>query len=498
MATYTVQSGNTASKIAQQYGTTVAELQKANPQYQQFASNPNYIQVGWNLNIPTTSPTPTGSSTKDLTSSTNQSMNIGNSPASPVNAGDIQAQIANITSQIGLMQQQVQLAQSAGLKPNEQIPGTPGSEKTTPTTVAATTPLPKEKSVTQTLLEKILGKTEERQAVATAAPTAEDIVNTTLAQYGITPQTYQEIQGLVGQMASYSNQIVDLENKKQAALDNIEGRPGISLEFMGQEQSRITRQYNREIATKSAQAGVVAQTIELKQGLIQDAQKTASLIIDAATYDQKQKLADMDWAIDTYKDLYDVMSQEEQRQWDNAYKISQDEYTKAKDEAKLKSDMVIEAAKNGVYLDFNKPLDELINDYAKKVSVVEAETTDRTTDTKFWSEIDAGRNELQQGETWGNVWNRIKAQFPNVSDAKIDNALGTTWKEPGAYQKWTAQKKESVTNPLQDYKDAGWTRKQIEEKWKSDNGITTLPENVKQELDKLFPATPKKWWEFWK
>lgn len=45
-------------------------------------------------------------------------------------------------------------------------------------------------------------------------------------------------------------------------------------------------------------------------------------------------------------------------------------------------------------------------------------------DTKFWSRIDATRNELQQGETWGSVWNRIKTQFPSVSNEKIDNALG--------------------------------------------------------------------------
>jgi len=57
--TYKILSGDTASKIAKQYGTTVDELQKANPQYSQFTSNADYIQAGWTLNIPTTDPTPT-------------------------------------------------------------------------------------------------------------------------------------------------------------------------------------------------------------------------------------------------------------------------------------------------------------------------------------------------------------------------------------------------------------------------------------------------------
>lgn len=69
-----------------------------------------------------------------------------------------------------------------------------------------------------------------------------------------------------------------------------------------------------------------------------------------------------------------------------------------------------------------------------------------TTDTAFWSVVDKGKTELQQGETWGNVFNRVKAQFPSVPDAKIDNALGVSWKEPGAYQKWVAQKKGTVSN----------------------------------------------------
>lgn len=47
-----VASGDTASKIAAQYKITVAELQKANPQYAQFVKNPNYIQAGWSLNLP--------------------------------------------------------------------------------------------------------------------------------------------------------------------------------------------------------------------------------------------------------------------------------------------------------------------------------------------------------------------------------------------------------------------------------------------------------------
>jgi len=50
--THKIVSGDTASAIAKKYGTTVDELQAANPQYSKFINNPNYIQAGWTLNIP--------------------------------------------------------------------------------------------------------------------------------------------------------------------------------------------------------------------------------------------------------------------------------------------------------------------------------------------------------------------------------------------------------------------------------------------------------------
>ena len=42
----------------------------------------------------------------------------------------------------------------------------------------------------------------------------------------------------------------------------------------------------------------------------------------------------------------------------------------------------------------------------------------------IWSAIESGVSSLQKGEQWGTVWNRIKAQFPDVSNEEIDKFLG--------------------------------------------------------------------------
>ncbi len=67
---------------------------------------------------------------------------------------------------------------------------------------------------------------------------------------------------------------------------------------------------------------------------------------------------------------------------------------------------------------------------------VEEVVEEKETEKRFWSAIDRGKNELQQGEPWGNVWNRIKMEFPDVPDDVIDRALGISWREPGAYEKF--------------------------------------------------------------
>ena len=75
----------------------------------------------------------------------------------------------------------------------------------------------------------------------------------------------------------------------------------------------------------------------------------------------------------------------------------------------------------------------------------EAKEEEGKTDKDFWSAIDRGKNELQQGESWGNVFNRIKAEFRDAPDSMIDAGLGTSWREEGAYTKFKGQAGPEVT-----------------------------------------------------
>jgi len=174
--------------------------------------------------------------------------------------------------------------------------------------------------------KKWLKTAEDREAVRAGQKSTQDIYTEALAQYGYTPESLEQVKSWQGQLTTYNQQLADLEAQKNQALFNkeqqMQGYPG---EILRGEQALIHKQYNLDISAKAAQAGVVAQQIQMERGLWSDARQTANQIVQLATYDQQQKLADLDWARDTYKDIYDMSSKEEQQAWDRAYTLAKDE-----------------------------------------------------------------------------------------------------------------------------------------------------------------------------
>lgn len=65
--------------------------------------------------------------------------------------------------------------------------------------------------------------------------------------------------------------------------------------------------------------------------------------------------------------------------------------------------------------------------------------TDIQKQKAFEASIESGIAQLQKGESWGTVWNRIKQLYPDVPNELIDNLLGLQWREGGAYEDWKAK-----------------------------------------------------------
>ncbi len=117
--------------------------------------------------------------------------------------------------------------------------------------------------------------------------------------------------------------------------------------------------------------------------------------------------------------------------------------------------------------------------------------------SNFFKRIDAGKTDLQQGEDWGNVWNRIKNEFPDVPNEVIDENLGTSWREYGAYQEFKAKGRasnapvdSSADNEYDTYvrrfKEQGYSREETEKMIKEDSENGKLHSVYKISLDKVY------------
>jgi hypothetical protein len=418
MADYTIQSGDTLSGIAKTLNTNVGVLQSLNPNI----TNINKIYAGANLKTPDAPATPTYQSPITLPSPTGivppasavKEINTNNAPALPsaYDSAPIASTLNGAESSVSQIQARLDALAAQPQNPNA------AADK-------------------QGLFDRILN----RDTVAANQKSGTELMNeATLQVYsemGMTPESFKKIGGLITEVSDYNKQIADLETKKQAALDLAGERTGITIDQGAVEDNRITKDFNRQIAAIGIKQNAKSLELELLSGAYSNAKNTASQLVKLTTYDQEQQVADIEWSLNAYQDLYQLFSPEEKSVWTNTYNnLKSNLATAQKDEAE-KYDLIISAAENGLNLNYlsTAPLLEVQKVYAEKISQSSipastpgtSETTTgltTTQDTKFWALIDKLKKELEAGKPWGEIWNRVKSQFPNVLNATIDEALG--------------------------------------------------------------------------
>jgi len=214
--------------------------------------------------------------------------------------------------------------------------------------LATQKPSAETETVKKSWLDAITKRQEATAEQKSATELREEAIQQAYKEMGITPEQIQRIGGLMGEISAYNQQLADIETRKQAALDAVEDRPGMDLAFQGGEMNRISKAYNRELSAKALAAGVKVQEMQMLQGAYSDAKATASQLVELATYDQQQRLADIEWSINAYQDVYNLLSQEEQTVWDRQYTTAQDELGRARAEATNVSNLMLEYPKAGI------------------------------------------------------------------------------------------------------------------------------------------------------
>jgi hypothetical protein len=245
-------------------------------------------------------------------------------------------------------------------------------------------------------------------------------------EMGVTPEQISTIGSLIGEVTEYNKQIADLEGKKETAITAVEGRPGIDVTNMGAETNRISKAYNSEISAKSLQAGVKVQELQMIQGAYDNAKSTAKDIVELATYDQQQEVADIEWALGAHQDLYNLMTTEEKTQWDKQYTIAKDALDTAKKTLTDRSQYVTDPATADAFKgqDWTKLTDvEFANTLAKYTS--SQAYLNKQKQLALSGSVSGGvGTDTSNIDTWANSLMTGQIGIQNVPMALRDSVLG--------------------------------------------------------------------------
>jgi len=441
-ANYTVKSGDSLSKIAAQYGLTWQQLYDANKAI--IGSNPNLIQPGMTFTIPGASGSATGAN--------NGSQQVPQSMVDQFNSIKTQA---------------------------DQLTGGASGAGGTGTGTGATTITPEQQAQIQAqqrqatidalnleLNKSQVGAVNSLTGQVVQMPVAPQAPNFTTEYQNL--QNQQGIQTINDQIAANEKAINDLQALTSSAIAEEGTRKGPNA-IISARKSKISESQSIEL-----------NRLQNEKVILQNQKSNALNTINTLLQLKQQDYAT---AYKEYQDNYDRQIQLQQIFNQNQDRIKSDasaslntilgaitgsgtsfESLSPLMQAQI-SNLGIQVGIQPEFLPYlmqvsqgpGKVITTATSD-AGDVSVImqnpdgtlkvttlkgignaQGNTTPTQTNDKFFSAIDKGKTELQQGETWGNVWNRIKAQFPNKSNAEIDNALGVSWKEPGAYQKFKSQ-----------------------------------------------------------
>ena len=250
---------------------------------------------------------------------------------------NIRTQMVGVQAQVAQKQKELDEAKKAGYAGSEQIQRD-AQGNVIPKTITPETP------TEPTIWEKLLGKQQETQNAITALPTADELVNKTFEKWGITPDTFQTMNTVSTQIGDINKQIADLDTAEMTALNNIELRPGISMEFMSGEQRRISREYSIKRAGLAGQASALGTQLTALQGNFTLAKSMASMTIDAALTSQKQYIDDLKWGDEFFADTIQAMEASDRDTWKTTLAYQQKAYDDQRADLEAIGDMVVNPA----------------------------------------------------------------------------------------------------------------------------------------------------------
>lgn len=441
MAQYQVKSGDTLSKIAQQYGYggDYISIAKANN-----IANPNRISIGQMINIPDrqapgkvpASPElvrPEMHTQTDRSNSWGSSASLQSSGPTPDGipisqlppdlVWNGQLDVSNPVKKAKYDQLVSQYKQNnPGSNPGSSIP---------------TLSLPKPPTID---LSSIYAKSLEEA--------------TKVAQPGIDAS--------MAEVTAVQNRINEKRRQLAAKEAEIGDNPFLSEASMTGRLAKLRERANQDIAIDETEMGIAQNKSALAQNKLSQAKADAQVKLNIASQQYNIESDQYKQNLSHFTDLLssgalNSASGEDLGQIAVATGMSTSMIQSIVDASKAKNApkpelRIADDGTNQYVVAIDPSSGNVINRQVVSASAPKSKSSGSGNDAKkeaaFDKAIADGLNQLMKGENWGTVWNRIKSRFPEVPDILIDTGLGTQWRESGAFEKHKSKTKGESSNQL--------------------------------------------------
>lgn len=263
--------------------------------------------------------------TPDTITKVNES-NGGTSPVVKANTSDITTNAASLQAKIAEIQKQIDSAQKAGYASNEEI-----QTDAKGNVIQKTQPVEEPQQVN--IWEKLFGMQKDTQAqTQSLQQKLLEQQNAIYSQWGLTADNFNKIKDYAVKIGDINQQIANIDAKEAQALEAIETRPGIELEFMGAEQNRISRRYSIERAGLAGKASALSAEAEAMQGNWDNAMDMAKVFVDNATKVEQQTVSDLKWGFESFSGLLQNMNAEDQETYRAELEYAMDDLKTQQDE----------------------------------------------------------------------------------------------------------------------------------------------------------------------
>lgn len=164
------------------------------------------------------------------------------------------------------------------------------------------------------------------------------------------PETQAQIRVLIPEIGALNQELANLRTAEMAETTRILDNPQYSVQYASREANRVSREYAIRQSGISAELGIKTSLLEAFRGNIESARNLIGDIVSAIQYDERMKLAELNFFYEANQDFINKLETEEKNILNEIRSYWQNKVEKEEKELSDKINLGIRAVENSVNL----------------------------------------------------------------------------------------------------------------------------------------------------